>query len=78
MDVEGDVDVRGALRVCSETPVGFQQFRIRVDMQCAAEMPAETRAAIVAAAEHSCVVLQTLRGAPNFSTEIENLDRNAA
>ena len=35
VDVEGDVDVRGALRVCEEAPVNFQRFRINVDMQTA-------------------------------------------
>ncbi len=78
VDVEGDVDVRGALRVCEETPVGFQRFRISVDMQTAAELPTASRAAIIAAAEHSCVVLQTIRGNPEVSMSNENKSLKAA
>ena len=78
VDVEGDVDVRGALRVCEETPVGFQNFRISVDMQSAAELPPASRAAIIAAAEHSCVVLQTIRSNPEISMSIDKNHKIAA
>jgi uncharacterized OsmC-like protein len=56
-----DCDVRGALLVDRRVPVGFQRVECRVRLRApdgdAARLPM-----LVAAAEHSCVVLQTLRG----------------
>ena len=78
IDVEGDVDVRGALRVCEQTPVGFQRFRICVDMQTAIALPAASRAAIIAAAEQSCVILQTIRGNPELSMSYNKKSLKAA
>lgn len=60
--VDADVDVRGTLLVDPEVPVAFQQMRADVRLR-AVEGSDPRRVAILGrAAEHSCVVLQTLRG----------------
>ena len=59
--VEGDVDVRGTLMVERDVPVGFQAMRCDVRMRAAEKTPAELLERLKLAAEHSCVVLQTLR-----------------
>ncbi len=70
--VNGEVDVRGTLAVDMSVPIGFQQLCSKA----AIRVPADTDPAMIqwllAGAERSCVVLQTLRsGVPvNFDHEI--------
>ncbi len=78
VDVAGDIDVRGTLRVCEETPVGFQTIDIHVDLETAADLAPASRAALIAAAEHSCVVLQTIRQNPAISMSEAARCRSAA
>ena len=78
VDVAGDIDVRGTLRVCEETPVGFQTFDIHVDLETAVDLPPASRGALIAAAEHSCVVLQTIRQNPVIAVSAAAGDRRAA
>lgn len=59
--VEGEVDVRGALYVSPEVPVGFQRFRVKVLLRAAPGTDPGRLERVLASAEHSCVVLQTLR-----------------
>lgn len=61
VSVTGDVDVRGTLCVTQGVPVGFQQMRVSVELEVAPGTSPRTAAKLVAAAEHCCVVLQTLR-----------------
>lgn len=61
VDVTADVDVRGTLLVDRTVPVGFQSMRCHVDVQAAAGTDPKLMKKLLAAAEHSCVVLQTLR-----------------
>ncbi len=61
VSVTGDVDVRGTLSVDRKVPVGMQRMHCRVDLRPAADVPSEALRRLVAAAEHACVVLQTLR-----------------
>jgi uncharacterized OsmC-like protein len=56
-----EVDVRGTLLVDRNVPVGFQQIKCQVHLKPAANVPPEKVKMLQAAAEHSCVVLQTLR-----------------
>jgi uncharacterized OsmC-like protein len=59
--VEADLDVRGTLLVDRSVPVGFQNMRCRVHLEPGyGSDPAKVQM-LLAAAEHSCVVLQTLR-----------------
>jgi uncharacterized OsmC-like protein len=59
--VTGEVDVRGALAVEASVPVGFQQLHCRLELR----VPEGTDPALIqrllAGAERSCVVLQTVR-----------------
>jgi uncharacterized OsmC-like protein len=48
--------------------VGFQRMRCRVDMQAAPGTDPKTMEKLRAAAEHSCVVLQTLRSGVTVET----------
>jgi len=68
--VKGDVDVRGTLCVSTDVPVGFQQMRVFVDLELAADTPPKKREKLVAATEYCCVVLQTLRNGVPVSMEL--------
>jgi uncharacterized OsmC-like protein len=56
-----EVDVRGTLVVDRNVPVGFQKMKCEVRLEPAGDVPAEKMRMLLAAAEYSCVVLQTLR-----------------
>ena len=72
--VAGDVDLRGTLCVSRETPVGFQQMTVRVDLEVAPGTVPKLEAKLLAAAEHCCVVLQTLRNGVPVTIELNNAD----
>jgi uncharacterized OsmC-like protein len=61
---EGDLDFRGTLAVSKETPVGFKEIRLRFDLR--ADASPEQRADLIRLTERYCVVLQTLRHAPQI------------
>lgn len=63
VEVEGDVDVRGALHVSAEVPVAFQRFRVSVRLRATPGTDADRLERVLQTAEHSCVVMQTLRAA---------------
>ncbi len=60
-DVTADVDVRGTLVVDRQVPVGFQKMQCRVDIHADTGTDSKMLERLLAAAEHSCVNLQTLR-----------------
>ena len=62
---EGDLDFRGTLGVSKETPVGFQRIRLAFDLMTDASD--ERLATLIRLTERYCVVLQTLRKAPEVS-----------
>lgn len=68
VDVTAEVDVRGTLVVDRQVPVGFQKMHCRVDLSTAPGTDPKMTAALLAAAEHSCVNLQTLRAGVNVET----------
>ncbi len=70
VSVDGHVDVRGALMVSAEAPVGFQDMHCRVDLRPAEGTPPEALAKLMAATERSCVVLQTLRNGAPITTSL--------
>src|SRR5205814_3375850 len=55
---EGDLDFRGTLAVSKEVPVGFQQVRLRFDLDTDASE--EQLATLLRLTERYCVVYQTL------------------
>lgn len=68
LDVEvlGSVDVRGTLLVDQSVPVGFTRFDISVAMSTDDATPDQILDSVLTAAEHSCVVLQTLGDGPEI------------
>lgn len=65
IEAEGDLDFRGTLGVSKEVPVGFQKIRLIVSLDTDA---AEDQIAnLIRLTERYCVVLQTLKHAPEFS-----------
>jgi uncharacterized OsmC-like protein len=63
--VEGDLDFRGTLGVSKEARVGFQAIRLKFEID--SDAPAAVLDKVVAVTERYCVVLQSLRGAPEIS-----------
>ena len=62
VNVEGDLDFRGTLGVTKDQPVGFQEIRLRFDLDT--EAPAEQVSKLLSMTERYCVVFQTLRQPP--------------
>ncbi|MFO7170788.1 MAG: OsmC family protein [Chloroflexota bacterium] len=65
---EGDLDFRGTLGVSKEAPVGFQAIRLRFDLDTDAGQ--EQLDTLLRLTERYCVVLQTLRKAPEITATI--------
>src|SRR5256885_14620683 len=61
---EGDLDFRGTLAVSKEAPVGFQQIRLRFDLDTDASE--EQLATLLKLTERYCVVYQTLAQPPKI------------
>ena len=61
--VEGDLDLRGTLGVSREAPVGFEQIRLRFEIE-APKAGEEQLASLVQKTERYCTVLQTLKHPP--------------
>ncbi len=59
--VTAEVDVRGTLLVDASVPVGFQRINVNVDLALSDDAPASAASTLLGLAEHSCVVLDTLR-----------------
>jgi uncharacterized OsmC-like protein len=69
--VSAEVDVRGTLLVDRSIPVGFQVIDCRVRLQPARDADPSKLQVLFAAAEHSCVVLQTLRHGIPVHTRVD-------
>src|SRR3954452_8884326 len=65
--VEVDLDLRGTLGVSREAPVGFDQIRVRFEIDAPGATP-EQVADLTAKSERYCTVLQTLREPPPIAT----------
>jgi len=74
VDVTADVDVRGTLRVDRTVPVGFQAMRCHVDVQAAEGTDPKLMEKLLAAAERSCVVLQTLQSGVPVETSVDGVE----
>jgi uncharacterized OsmC-like protein len=65
---EGDLDFRGTLGVDKQAPVGFREIRLTFDLDTGASE--EEVATLVRLTERYCVVLQTLKSAPETSVSV--------
>ncbi|PZO14036.1 MAG: osmotically inducible protein OsmC [Betaproteobacteria bacterium] len=69
--VTADVDVRGALNMSPEVPVGFQGMRCNVQFKVKEGTPADLIKALTYVAKRSCVVQQTLKNPPKVETSFQ-------
>ena len=69
--VTANVDVRGTLMIDRSVPVGFQSMRCDVQLRVKAGTDPRLIGKLKAAAEQSCVVLQTLRAPPPVEMQFE-------
>ena len=76
--VDAECDVRGCLLVERTVPVGFQRMRCSVRLATREPIDEQTIKTLVAAAEHSCVVMQTLRHGVTVQTQVETSHAAAA
>src|SRR5436305_1061613 len=67
--VEGDLDLAGTLGVSREASVGFEEIRLRFEIDAPDASPDELES-LHAKSERYCVVLQTLLSAPRIETEL--------
>jgi uncharacterized OsmC-like protein len=71
VEVRGDVDVRGTMAIDQQVPVGFQTMRCNVRLRAKEGTNPEHLNTLRVAAEHCCVVQQTLRNPPPVETKFE-------
>jgi uncharacterized OsmC-like protein len=76
VEVCGDVDLRGTLAVDPSVRVGFEAMRSRTRLGVTPGTPARTVALLLAAAERSCVVLDTLRGGVTVTCDFSVVRRH--
>lgn len=65
--VEGDMDFRGTLGVNKETPVGFQNIRLTVELET--DATPEQLDKLLQLTKRYCVVYQTLANPPQMTAE---------
>jgi len=65
---EGDLDFRGTLAVDRETPVGFQEIRLRFALDTDASE--DELATLLRLTERYCVVFQSLSSPPRLAAEV--------
>jgi uncharacterized OsmC-like protein len=71
--VEGDLDLRGTLGVSKDVPVGFENIRLRFDVDAPKATPEQIRG-LQERTEQYCVVMQTLMRPPKLQTEWAGID----
>lgn len=71
VEVTGDVDVRGAMAIDKQVPVGFQSMRCDVRLRAKEGTNPELLEKLRVAAERCCVVQQTLRNPPTVQTTFD-------
>ena len=65
---DGDLDFRGTLGVVKDVPVGFQNIRLRFELDTDASE--DQLATLLRLTERYCVVFQTLRQPPELSASL--------
>src|SRR5262245_60329000 len=69
IQAEGDLDFRGTLGVAKDVPVGFQQIRLKFDLDT--DATEDQLATLLRLTERYCVVYQTLVQSPKISVQYE-------
>src|SRR5919202_4269123 len=67
--VEGDLDLQGTLGTRRDVPVGFEEIRLRFEID-APDATREELESLHAKSERYCVVYQTLAGEPRLVSEL--------
>ncbi len=67
VSVEGDLDLRGALGLSPDTPVGFTAIRVTFDID-APTLTERQRRSLATLTERYCSVMQTLQRLPKVET----------
>jgi uncharacterized OsmC-like protein len=65
---EGDLDFRGTLGVAKDAPVGFRAIRLAFELDT--DAAPEQKRKLVELTERYCVVLQTIRSAPQVAVAV--------
>jgi len=68
VEVKATADVRGAMCIQKDVPVGFQSIRCDIHLQAKEGTPPDMLEKLRIAAERCCVVGQTLRSPPSVQT----------
>ena len=71
VEVTGGIDIRGALGIKREVPVGFQSMKCQVILQTAEGTDPKLIKKLVKASEYSCPVSQTLRSGVPVETDFQ-------
>jgi len=74
VSAEGDLDFRGTLAVDKATPVGFQNIRLKFDLD--SDATPEQLSSLIKLTERYCVVYQSLVNAPAFSISYTSQERD--
>jgi uncharacterized OsmC-like protein len=69
VSAEGDLDFRGTLGVAKDAPVGFEQIRLRFDID--SDAPQEKLDQLLKLTERYCVVYQTIKGGPPVDVKLQ-------
>src|SRR3954465_3680630 len=67
--VDGDLDLRGTLGIDREVPAGFEEIRVRFEVD-APQASEEELASLIEKTERYCTVLQSLRAPSPVRTEL--------
>jgi len=74
VEVTADADVRGAMTVDKQVPVGFQAMRCNIQLRAKQGTSPEVLERLRVAAERCCIVLQTLRNPPPIQTSFHVME----
>lgn len=73
VSAEGDVDLRGTLGVTAEVPVGFNEIRLRFDVET--DVAQDKLDLLLEMTERYCVVFQTMQKSPKTSVRLNAVQR---
>ena len=68
---EGDLDFRGTLGVDKEAPVGFEEIRVRFEVET--DAPQDKLDLLLKLTERYCVVYQTIKNGPKISVSMKRV-----
>jgi len=68
---EGDLDFRGTLGVDKEAPVGFEEIRVRFEVDT--DAPQDKLDLLLKLTERYCVVYQTIKNGPKVSVSMKRI-----